>query len=397
MVGRLDALPIGFGSVTSVGGVGHYCNFDKLEAFKSELDESDHARVDELLSYWQERDTRSIYFRQTLTKATLGKFVDVNYPAIATARLSGMYLDYNTLIDNGINGMRARIKDQLAAAKQVGDEKAISLHTAFLGCFDIVERVIDFHIKLCAQELERTSDLTRKHQMNDLIDALNAIRTDKPQTFLQGIQLSWLYSLCSGVVNFGRMDDYLGDLLVGDLEAGRITERQAINYIRSHYRLIEARKTTVNGRVVVGGLGRRNPDNADVYCKLAIQAVRENKDTEPQFTLRIYKGMNQAVYQDALDAIGEGLTYPILYNDDVNVPAVMNSMQISQSDAEHYVPFGCGEFVLSGKSVGTPNTCINILKILNIALTGGTDFWDGQDKSGGTACYSQSKSLALLT
>ncbi|USE02903.1 pyruvate formate lyase family protein [Vibrio sp. SCSIO 43133] len=385
VVGRLDALHIGFGSVTSVGGVGHYCNFDKLEAFKTELSPEEHSRVDVLLDYWKERDTRSIYFRQTLTEATLGKFVDVNYPAIATARLSGMYLDYNKLIDNGIGGMRRLIGDKLDSARACHDTKAIALHESFLGCFDIVEKVIDHHIKLCAKELEATTDLTRKHQMNDLIDALNAIRNDKPQTFLQGIQLSWLYSLCSGVVNFGRMDDYLGDLLVADLEAGRITERQAINYIRSHYRLIEARKTTVNGRVVVGGLGRRNPETADVYCKLAIQAVRENKDTEPQFTLRIYKGMNQGVYQDALEAIGEGLTYPILYNDDVNVPAVMNSMQISEQDAQHYVPFGCGEFVLSGKSVGTPNTCINILKILNISLTGGTDFWDGQNKSGGTS------------
>lgn len=186
------------------------------------------------------------------------------------------------------------------------------------------------------------------------------------------------------MVNYGRMDDYLGDLLVADLEAKRISERQAIDYIRSHYRLIEARKTTVNGRVVVGGVGRRSPETADVYCNLAIQAVRENKDTEPQFTLRIFKGMSQEVYNNALDAIGEGLTYPILYNDDVNVPAVMNSMGISEQDAQHYVPFGCGEFVLSGKSVGTPNTCVNILKILNIAIAGGTDFWDGQDKSGGT-------------
>ncbi len=384
VVGRVDALAVGFGSVTSVGGVGHYCNFDKLEAFKTELNESEYARVDTLINYWKSNDTRSIYFRQTLNDSTLGKFVDVNYPAIATARLSGMYLDYNKLIDHGIGGMRAIINDKLNSAQAAGDKKAQSLHQAFLGCFDIVERVIDHHIMLCAKELETTQDLSRKHQMSDLIDALNAIRSEKPQTFLQGIQLSWLFSLCAGVVNYGRMDDYLGDLLVADLDAGRITERQAIHYIRSHYRLIEARKTTVNGRVVIGGKGRRNSETADVYCRLSIQAVRENQDTEPQFTLRIFKGMNQDIYRDALDAIGEGLTYPILYNDDVNIPAVMKSMQISEQDAKHYVPFGCGEFVLSGKSVGTPNTCINILKILNISLSGGTDFWDGKDKSGGT-------------
>lgn len=44
VVGRVDSLAIGFGSVTSVGGVGHYCNFDKLEGLKSELDEAQHAR-----------------------------------------------------------------------------------------------------------------------------------------------------------------------------------------------------------------------------------------------------------------------------------------------------------------------------------------------------------------
>ncbi len=385
VIGRVDALPIGFGSVTSVGGVGHYCNFDKLEQMKAELPESDQVRVDALLAYWQVHDTRSIYFEKTITETTLGKFVDVNYPAIATARLSGMYLDYNKLVELGLNGLKVVNLDKLDTARNGGDEKAISLHQSFLNCISIVEDVIDKHVDLCTKELKATQDLIRKHQMNDLIDVLMSIRSDKPKTFLEGIQLTWLYSMCAGVVNYGRMDDYLGDLLVADLQEERITERQAINYIRSHYRLIEARKTTVNGRVVVGGLGRVNPETADVYCRLAIQAVRENQDTEPQFTLRIHKGMNQDLYQDALDAIGEGLTYPILYNDDVNVPAVMKSMQISEQDAHNYVPFGCGEFVLSGKSVGTPNTCMNILKILNISLTGGIDFWDGKIKTGRTS------------
>ena len=34
IAGRLDFLPIGFGTVTSVGGVGHYCVFNKLRAFQ---------------------------------------------------------------------------------------------------------------------------------------------------------------------------------------------------------------------------------------------------------------------------------------------------------------------------------------------------------------------------
>ena len=47
LAGRLDFLPIGFGCVTSLGGVGHYCVFDKLRAMKDcfQSDE-DKARIE---------------------------------------------------------------------------------------------------------------------------------------------------------------------------------------------------------------------------------------------------------------------------------------------------------------------------------------------------------------
>ncbi|MDU3351934.1 MAG: pyruvate formate lyase family protein, partial [Clostridium sp.] len=106
------------------------------------------------------------------------------------------------------------------------------------------------------------------------------------------------------------------------------------------------------------------------------------KLVEPQFTLRIYEGMNQEIYDLALDCIGEGTTYPILYNDDVNIPAVSKTMHVDMKAAEQYVPFGCGEFVLSGQSVGTPNTCINLLKLLTIMIHDGIDQWDYKYKYG---------------
>ncbi len=52
IVGRLDFLPIGFGSVTSIGGVGHYCVFHKLRAFKKHLKtDQERTRVDALYNY----------------------------------------------------------------------------------------------------------------------------------------------------------------------------------------------------------------------------------------------------------------------------------------------------------------------------------------------------------
>ena len=55
---------------------------------------------------------------------------------------------------------------------------------------------------------------------------------------------------------------------------------------------------------------------------------------------------------------------------------------IPEEAAKQYVPFGCTEFVIQGKSTGTPNICINLLKLLTIYMNEGIDPMDGMDKSG---------------
>ena len=99
IAGRTDFLPIGFGCVTSLGGVGHYCVFKKLRAFQQQLDETERKRVDALYDYWLDHDLKTQFNKEVLTEDTLGMFIDCEYPMIATARLSGMMLDYPKLLD----------------------------------------------------------------------------------------------------------------------------------------------------------------------------------------------------------------------------------------------------------------------------------------------------------
>lgn len=361
--GRVDILPIGFGSVTSVGGPGHYCDFNKIEKFRGKVNDNE---LDEMISFWKEHDTREIFYKENLIEDELSRFVDVFSPAIVTARFSGMYLDYNLLLDNGLEGLKSKIKK--AGSKEE--------HKAMVEAIELIQYCIDEIKDSLKKEIEEENNEQIKKAKIKLIDVFTNIKDKKPSTFLEAIQLSWLYSLFAGVVNYGRMDDYLGDYLVNDLNNGVIDEEEAISYIQSLWRLIEVKRTNVNGRVVVGGKGRRNPENADVFCKLSIEATRRSKLVEPQFTLRIYDDMNKDIYNQALDCIAEGVTYPIIYNDEVNVDAAMKMMHIDEKTAYQYVPFGCGEFTLSGMGIGTPNSCLNVLKILDIFIHNGEDQWD---------------------
>ncbi|MGI6501074.1 MAG: pyruvate formate lyase family protein [Anaerostipes sp.] len=377
IAGRLDFLPIGFGCVTSLGGVGHYCVFNKLRDFQEKLDtEDEKKRVDALYDYWLEHDLKTIYCKEILTETTVGRFIDTTYPLIATARLSGMMLDYPKLLKKGIGGLRQEL---LEKSKE-------NLHNKFyqgsIQCLDIfVDSAEELKQKALSQS--KNANDSRKKELQQMAQVLEKIKTEKPETFQEALQLIWLYALLSGVINYGRLDDYLGPYLVADMKAGRLSEQEAYEYIHSLWTMIENRRTTVNGRIIVGGKGRKHPKEADVFLHLAMKVAKNTRYVEPQFTLRLDKDTSEEIWDEALDALGGGATYPTLYNDEVNVPAVSYGMRIPKEDGEQYVPFGCTEFVIQGKSTGTPNICINLLKILNIFMNEGIDPMDGKDKSGG--------------
>lgn len=384
IAGRLDFLPIGFGTVTSVGGVGHYCVFAKLRAFQREISELGaeyHDRVERLYEYWLDNDLKTEYCRRTLTETTVGRFVDVNYPLIATARLSGMMLDYPKLLDNGILGLKQLISDEM---KSDPDNE---FYITSLECLDIVTTASDYLREQALKQLAELplDDEKRRNELLRMADALAKIRTDKPETFHEALQLFWLYALLAGVINYGRLDDFLGVYLARDLENGTLTEDEAYEYIRCLWTMIENRRTTVNGRVIVGGKGRKHPKEADIFMRIALRVCRDCRYVEPQFTLRVDNETSEETWAEALDAIGAGATYPTLYNDEINVPAVAYGMRVDEKDAERYVPFGCTEFVLWGKSTGTPNICVNLLKLLTIYMNDGIDPVDGQNKTGAVA------------
>ena len=380
IAGRLDFLPIGFGCVTSLGGVGHYCVFNKLLAFREQLgDQGQKDRVDALYEYWLEHDLKTKYCRRALTEDTTGRFIDTHYPMIATARLSGMMLDYPTLLDNGIGGLEKLVRQKWE--KQPDNP----FYKAALECLSL--------FAACAQALgdkalaqSEGAAPSRQRELRQMAIDLEQIKEGKPQTFPQAMQLFWLYAMLAGVINYGRLDDYLGPYLAKDLEEGRLTREEAFRYVKCLWTMIENRRTTVNGRVIVGGRGRKHPKEADEFLHLALRVAKECRYVEPQFTLRLSKDTPEDVWDEAMDALGAGATYPTLYNDDVNIPAVSFGMRVDEKTAEQYVPFGCTEFVIQGQSTGTPNICMNLLKLLTIYMNEGVDPADGVGKNRDVPC-----------
>lgn len=274
-------------------------------------------------------------------------------------RMSSTQLDFDKLLQKGIPGLTEELH---LAQKMAPDEEfyqgmellLLTLQEVLLHCRRIV--------------LEST-----RPDKDAFADMLLETAFHKPSNFYQAAQLMYIYAILSGTYNYGRMDEYLGDFFVRDIEQGVMTCEQAESILASLWKLMNHRQTTWDGRVIIGGLGRRNEKNADALALSIIRVSGRVKDILPQLSLRFYNGQNPSLMDLALSVIGKGCVYPILYNDDVNVPAVEKAFCVPREEAIHYVPFGCGEYVLYHRSTGTPSDIVNLLKALEITLFNGFD------------------------
>jgi len=374
--GRLEFGAVGFSTQEQIGGTGYFCREEVLRAeLGKSIDLSYREAVHEMLLFWRKENTIS-KCREAFP-AELAEALPTddwqNQPGVVFPifRNAGTFLDYDKLLRLGIPGLYQEVKARRSEAAEGGQEAIL---------FDCLSAALDLFCECCdhyalqARALAHEKAGTpREKELLLAAETLQTISRRKPESFREAIQLSWLYSTLVSALEYGRMDVYLGDFLAADLDSGELTEGEALDCVKSLWRLIRSFNADVDGRVIIGGKGRRNEENADRFALLAIEASRSLADILPQLTLRFYKGMNPDLMEKALDSIGQGRVYPLLYNDDVNVPAVSKAFAVTEEVAEQYVPLGCGEYVLDHMSFDTPSNSINLLKALEITLNNGRD------------------------
>ncbi len=374
LAGRIHLPLVGFALSPEPGGFAYYCREDDILKLieKQPVSSEVRQRVQEMLDFWRlettAAKTRSAYpetVRQALPSDAFFEEPGIAFPLY---RLSMSSLDYDKLLALGIPGLA---REALRLSRKAGDIEANQFGQAALVTLEILaDSCRSYAVQIRAQ-LE--VDHTHVSELESLADALEALPNRAPETFLEAAQLFWLYAVQSGIHNYGRLDEFLGTFLVDDLDAGRTNEAGALRLLQSLWRLISVNGNIFNNRVFIGGKGRRNEAAADQFAQLAIEATRTVIDTKPQLSMRFYQGQNPLLMEKALDCLGEGRTFPILYNDDVNIPAFAHAMGVSEDVAVNYMPYGCGEYTLYHASIATPSGIINLLKCLEVTLHNGID------------------------
>lgn len=314
------------------------CKLERLAKLIEGTHDVEKEELEELYTFWADENDkerlRRYYPNDIKELMPYDDFENDYYTAYPLYRLGGAYLDFEKLFDLGIDGLIHEIDSQ----------------------------PLNSFLRACKKSLIYLKELIKLYR-DDAMDinpelayTLNELLEHRPQNMKEAIQLMWIYVGVSEIRNYGRMDNQLARFLDD--------EQDAYKNIAEYFKVIRQRNTIYNGRIILGGGGRHDLEKANKICSIALKVMKDLHLTEPQLTLRWSKDMPDSIFDNAIDCIESGCSYPLLYNDTVNIKNVKESMNVSYKEAVDYVPLGCGEYVLDHKSIGSPNGIINLAKVL---------------------------------
>jgi pyruvate formate-lyase/glycerol dehydratase family glycyl radical enzyme len=245
-----------------------------------------------------------------------------------------------------------------------------------------------------ARELAaREKDALRKKELEEMAAVCERVPEHPARTFQEALQCVYLTHAvcvledCPGAVSFGLMDRYLFPYYERDVRSGSIDRERALELIECFLIKANEEKFILNwadnefflgigsaANLTLGGVTDTGEDGTNELSYLFLEAQACVRAPWPILTARYHDGTPDKFLMACIDVIGLGGGQPGIFSDEVIVPALMNR-GFPYGDAVQYGVVGCVEPHIGGKQANRNQAgpYISLLKILEIALSGGRD------------------------
>ncbi len=356
---------------------------EQLNNAKAEklLDENECANLLKIAEFWKSENSNT-KIRNSLTSAQAQSLASDDYKGDSAAvyplyRLAGVHLDFEKLLNLGLIGLQNEIEKSKENAKTSDETDFLNSMQEQIGLLrEICKDYANYLL-----EISNNYEQERAEKLKFMSKSMSNLADNAPKNLYEAMQLVYFYMAAADARELGRIDIYLAPFYKNDITNNTITRQEAVDMVVDLFDMVE-KELHRDSRVIIGGVGRPNVKWSDEFALVVLDALAKrpkapssgcNFHILPQVSLRCSSNMSEKVLNRALEILGTGHSFPLLYNDDVNVSNVMRAMDVKRSVAEQYAFYGCGEYVLSAKSVGTPNTLLNVAKLIELTLNSGTD------------------------
>jgi formate C-acetyltransferase len=342
---------------------------------------------DEIMPYWRGK-TLEDRARSRWTPEVV-EAIDQVAPFIATeiAGIGHMLLNLQGILRHGLEwyAQTASTKQQKANTPRQKD----FYRAAAIACRGVIRFAHRY-----AEETERLAtsiaDPARREELRCIAQVCRQVPAHPARTFHEALQAMQLVLVAAQIEDYesafsiGRLDQLLWPFYKADLEAGRLSEEDALELLQCFYikvshsiPLFDADVSlafagmTAFANAIVGGTDIRGHDAINPVSYLAVEAMRRVNTQQPNFGIRLHRDTPIEFLDAVTQAMAGGLQNVQFFNDEAIVPALVNR-GIPPEEARDYGLIGCVEPAVPGVSFTSSDAALfNLGLCLELALNDG--------------------------
>ncbi len=278
--------------------------------------------------------------------------------------------DYPAVIAMGLDERRRQAVARRQQVLEGKDDAGVEFLDAVIDGIDAVCALVDAY-----------RDEARRLGLDEIADRLERVPRHGAKTFpdaLQSLRILHFALWCEGTYHngVGRIDQYLWPYLKGDLEAGRLTEEDALEWLEEFFLsfnrdsdLYVGVQQGDNGQsMMLGGCDADGNDATNPLSEMALLASRELRLIDPKINLRVSKKTPISLLEKGTELTRLGLGFPQYANDDVVIPGLV-ALGYDLADARNYTVAACWEFIIPGVGMDIPNIgAVSFPKVVDAVL-----------------------------
>ncbi len=312
--------------------------------------------------------------------------------------------DYGRVVREGWKSIHAEIEAAYAALPEPDKRgKRGGQLRAMLTSSTMARDLAAEYSKECLRLAQGHPDPVRKTELLQMADNLGRVPWEPAQTFWEGVQSLWLtHMLVMSDENypgpgdsFGRLDQYLHPVWEKSLREGMDPEfgKEILKCFWIHCNTAYDGMIRTGGNqgitagygqlFTISGMGPGGSDMTNDFTYVLLDVIDEMSPIlEPKPNVRLHRASPEKLLDRVVEMIASSQGAPFLLNfDERSMAGLM--LEARRSGATHlidennvfdYAPVGCLENTMVGNDrSGTVDANLNLLKAVELTLTGGYD------------------------
>jgi len=349
--------------------------------------------TEKVIPYWKGK-TMETYLLNHLPPETKRQQL-IDHPAIfgwcaCRNGIGHIALGFENVLKKGFNGIKAEAEKKLQEMDWSNPE-SVNKEFFYRAICIVCDAAVTFGRRYAekARELaQKEENEKRRQELETIAEICTRVPGNPPETFYEATQTMWFVSLIAqletnGVsVTPGRFDQYMYPYYLKDIKRG-VTEEEILELIECYYiKLSEMvilydeematyiANFSMGENITLGGITKDGKDATNELSYLCLRAMRDVSLIQPNLSVRWHDGTPQDFALEVAKTIRSTHAFPEIMNDKVYIPAIVDR-GVPLKEARGWIPVGCVEVAIPGKTGGLFMVPICTAKCLELALNNG--------------------------